>query len=109
MNLRTLIHHVIFKVKNAFPGQIAVVLDGWLLSSTHCLDSAATYPSGSTEGHPQALLAFSPLENEALPIAVEHVNILKFVVQLNAKKKRALLQLPVMIRTLIEHSSSVCV
>lgn len=71
-----------FEVKTALLDQIAIVLHGWLSDSTHFVDSIANYPSGSTGGYRQALFPSFSLGNGPLQNAVEHVNFLKFVVQL---------------------------
>lgn len=76
-----------YKSKIALSDQVAIIFDGWSPILTHFVGISATYPSNKAAGYDQALLAFSYVGNELSQDAVEHVDILKIVLQLSGKEK----------------------
>ena len=83
--LPRLTHHVEKKIANELPDNFALVLDGWPTDSTHCLAIFASFETTTSTKYRTRLLAFSPLSNECRLDGEEHVQFIKYVMELFGK------------------------
>ena len=80
--MNRLITHVEEEITIILPSKFGLVVDGWSALDIHYLAVFATFPANTETKYDQVLLGFSPFENEENMKPENHVDFIKFVLDL---------------------------
>lgn len=70
------------KISNLLPQTFAIVFDGWTAGTTHYLGVFASFPQQDGTAYSTRLLGFSPIGDEISLSAEEHIEYLRYVLEL---------------------------
>ena len=81
------------KISNMLPDKFAVVFDGCINGDTHYLEMYASFYNSTELGHEQCLLAFTPFEDETSQGCSNHLELLRFVLNVFKKSEKSVVAL----------------
>lgn len=70
-----------YQVLSSLPDIFDLVVDGRTTLEAHCIAVFSTYATNTVSGYSSAWLALSAIENKSAQKAVQHANILRFVLE----------------------------